>query len=323
MGVQVLGTGSYVPENVVPNEALRELGCDPEWIVQRSGIHERRHAPADVATSHMAFEAAQQCLKNAHVEPDEIDLLIVGTFTPDMLLPSVACQVQDRLGIRAAAMDLQAACSGFMFSLVTGMQFIANGCSRRALIIGADCNSRICNPRDKRTYPLFGDGAGATILAAGDSSQGLLSYTLGSDGSGGELLCRRLGGTLHPFAHDGFSEDHFYLTMDGRAVFKWAVRIVIESIQQVLTSGRITMDDIHLVVLHQANIRIIDAVAEQLGVDRAKLALNLARYGNTSAASIPLVLDEAHRDGRISRGDKLLLCGFGAGLSWGTGVFQW
>jgi 3-oxoacyl-[acyl-carrier-protein] synthase-3 len=323
-GVQIVAMGSYVPEPVVTNEDLHaRFGFDPSWIVQRTGIRERRHAPPEMATSDLAVRASQQCMERAGVKSDDIDLVLVGTFTPDMSFPATACIVQDQLGIRAPAVDMQAACAGFMYALVTGAQFVATGCSKLALIIGADCNSRILNPKDQRTYPLFGDGAGAVLLAAGSKEQGLVSYVLGSDGSGGDLLCRRMGGSRIPFSSTGLDGDGQYLQMDGQAVFKWAVRLLDESITSVLKESHLTPGDINLVVLHQANVRIVYAATDVLGIDRTKVFLNLDRYGNTSAGSVPLALDEAYQQGRIRRGDNILLSGFGAGLAWGTAVLRW
>lgn len=323
-GVQIVACGSYVPDCVVTNDDLHaRLGFDPSWIVQRTGIRERRHAPPEMATSDMAVRAARQCMERAGATPADIDLVLVGTFTPDMSFPATACLVQDQLGIRAPAVDLQAACAGFMYALVTGAQFVATGNSKLALIIGADCNSRILNPKDQRTYPLFGDGAGAVLLAAGTREQGLISYTLGSDGSGGNLLCRRMGGSRMPISTDFLDEGAQYLQMDGQAVFKWAVRLLDESTSAVLDGAKLTAGDIDLVVLHQANVRIIYAATDVLGIDRKKVFLNLDRYGNTSAGSVPLALDEAHQQGRIRPGDRILLSGFGAGLTWGTAVLRW
>jgi 3-oxoacyl-[acyl-carrier-protein] synthase III len=323
-GVQIVATGSFVPEPVVTNEELHvRFGFDPAWIVQRTGIRERRHATPEMATSDLAIRASRQCIERAGVNAADIDLVLVGTFTPDMSFPATACIVQDKLGIRAPAVDMQAACAGFMYALVTGAQFVATGCSQLALIIGADCNSRILNPKDQRTYPLFGDGAGAVLLAKGEAQQGLVSYVLGSDGSGGDLLCRRMGGSRLPFTQDGLNSDGQYLQMDGQAVFKWAVRLLDESITAVLKEAHLAPADIDLVVLHQANVRIVYAATDVLGIDRKKVLLNLDRYGNTSAGSVPLALDEAFQQGRIRRGDHILLSGFGAGLSWGTAVLRW
>lgn len=323
-GVQVIATGSYVPECVVTNDDLHaSLGFDSNWIVQRTGIRERRHAPPEMATSDLALRAARQCIDRAGVKASDIDLVLVGTFTPDMSFPATACIVQDKLGIRAPAVDLQAACAGFMYAFVIGSQFIGTGCSKLALIIGADCNSRILNPKDSHTYPLFGDGAGAVLIAPGSREQGLLSYTLGSDGSGGDLLYRRMGGSRMPFCTDFLDEGAQYMKMDGRAVFKWAVRLLDDSITAVLKQANLAASDIDLVILHQANVRIIYAATDVSGIDRSKVFLNLDRYGNTSAGSIPLALDEAYQQGRIRRGDHILVSGFGAGLAWGTAVLRW
>jgi 3-oxoacyl-[acyl-carrier-protein] synthase-3 len=324
LGVRVLATGSYVPDPVVTNEDLHQrLGFDPAWVMQRTGIRERRHAPPEMATSDLALEAARRAIARAGVSASDIDLVLVGTFTPDMSFPSTACMVQDRLGICAPAVDLQAACAGFMYALVTGMNFVVAGTSKLALVIGADCNSRILNPKDLRTYPLFGDGAGAVLLAPGGREQGLVSYTLGSDGAGGSLLQRPMGGSRLPIKCELCAEGAQYLQMDGRAVFKWAIRLLDDSIGDVLAHAQLTGRDLDLIVLHQANIRIIHAAVDALGLDRKKLMLNLDRYGNTSGGSVPLALDEAFEQGRIHPGDHILLSGFGAGLAWGTAILRW
>lgn len=324
MGVQILSTGSYVPDIVFRNEDLQaKLGFDPAWIVQRTGIRERRFAPPEMATSDLGIIAAQRCIDRIGAKVSDIDLVLCGTFTPDMSFPSTACLIQDKLGIRAPAVDLQAACAGFMYALVTGMQFVATGCSKLALIVGADCNSRILNPKDLRTYPLFGDGAGAVLLAAGSQDQGLVSYTLGADGSGGNLLSRPMCGSRLPPNAELMAEDLHYLQMDGRAVFKWAVRLLDDSIREVLKDAKMTVADLSLLVLHQANIRIINAAVDVLNIPRSKMLVNLDRYGNTSAGSVPLALDEAFDQNRIHRGDNILMSGFGAGLAWGTGIYRW
>jgi 3-oxoacyl-[acyl-carrier-protein] synthase-3 len=324
MGVEVLATGSFAPEQVITNEDLqRSHGFDPEWVVQRTGIRERRHAPPEMATSDLAVGAARNVMTKAGVKPEDIDLLLVGTFTPDMSCPSTACMVQNRLGITAPAVDLQAACAGFMYALVTGMQYVATGSSELALVIGADCNSRILNPKDQRTYPLFGDGAGAVLLKRGTSEQGLQAYMLGADGSGAPLLERPMGGTRKPYTCIPSDADLQYLHMDGRAVFKWAIHVVNDSTTSVLQHAGLSVNQLDLVVLHQANIRIINAAAEALAIAPEKLMINLDRYGNTSGGSIPLALDEAVTAGRVRRGDRVLLCGFGAGLAWGTAVLRW
>lgn len=322
-GVQVIGTGSYLPDKVVTNEMLASLGCDAEWIVQRTGIRERRHAPPEISTSDMAVAAAERCLAAADVNPQEIDLLIVATLSPDYLLPATATAVQDRLGLNCAAMDLSAACAGFMYALVTGAQFIAAGTSRYALVVGADTNSRVMNPDDKKTYPLFGDGAGAVLLAKGKDTQGLISYTLGADGAGTELLIRPGGGSRMPLTAACAPGPDWFVKMQGRPVFKWAVRLLEDSSRQVLAAAGFDTPDVDLWLLHQANIRILDAAIDALGIDRKKVVTHLERYGNTSAGSVPIALDESLRAGGVKRGDLLLMSGFGGGLSWGTALVRW
>lgn len=322
-GVRIAATGSSVPDRVVRNADLAALGCDPEWIVKRTGIHERRHAPPEIATSDLAYEAARRCLEQARVSPRDVDLILVATATPDTPMPSTACHVQRRLKSPAAAVDMNAACAGFLYALVTGMQFVKTGCSHHTLVIGADVMSRVVHPEDKKTYPLFGDGAGAALLVPGQDDQGVFAYTLGADGEGSDYLCQRAGGTREPLTAEGLAAGKQYLHMDGKPVFRWAVRVVADSTRDVLGAAGLKVDDLDWFLFHQANKRIIDAAADELGLDSQKVVLNLDRFGNTSAASVPLVLDELHRSERLQRGDRLLLCGFGAGLAWGTAVVGW
>jgi 3-oxoacyl-[acyl-carrier-protein] synthase-3 len=323
-GVQILATGSAVPECVVTNEDLQvSHGFDPEWIVNRTGIYERRFAPPHQATSDLAAQAATRCLKAAGCDHSEVDLLVVATMTPDMSFPSTGCLVQDRLKLNCPAFDLQAACAGFMYALITASQFIAAGTSRRALVIGADCNSRVINPNDPKSFPLFGDGAGAVLLAPGRADQGMLAYQFGADGSGGDLLNRPACGSRMPPTPEALESGLHYLTMDGRAVFKWAVRILTDSTNQVLTHAGKTVADCRWFVPHQANVRIVHAASDVLGFPRESVFKNLDRFGNTSAGSIPLALDEMNRGNMIAPGDSLLISGFGAGLTWGTAVWKW
>ena len=324
LGVQIISSGSYLPDQVISNEQLRdERGFDPDWIKQRTGILARHHAPQNLATSDMAVAAAKSAIERAKVNPAAIDLLLIGTFTPDYCCPSTACLVQDRLGLECPSVDLQAACSGFMYSLVTGSQFVATGNSKLALIIGADCNSRIVDQSDRTIAPLFGDGAGAVLMTRGEATQGLICYQLGSDGSGGPLLQATTGGTKEPNTPEDVASNNHLLKMDGRNVFKWAVRVVQESIELVLEKSGMSANDVSLFLIHQANIRIVDAAMEKLGIPASKVAINLDQYGNTSAGSIPICLDEAQQAGRINKGDVLLMCGFGGGLTWGTALYRW
>lgn len=323
-GFQVIGTGSFVPDKVVTNDDLRvRLGFDADWILQRTGIRERRHAPDGMATSDMCCEAAKRCLASADVRADDVDLVVVGTFTPDMTFPSTACLLQNRLGLFCGAFDVQAACAGFMYALAVGAQFVKTGNAKRCLVVGGDTNSRVINPADQKSYPLFGDGAGAVLLAPGSLQQGMVAYHLGSDGSGGDILCRPACGSRMPPTHEALDASLHYLQMDGRAVFRWAVNMVTDSCNEVIEYAGICANDIRWFVPHQANIRIINAVGDVLGFTRERVCNNLDHYGNTSAGSIPIALDEANMDGALDRGDYVLVSGFGAGLTWSSAVLRW
>ena len=324
MGVQIVGTGSYVPDAVISNDHLHQrMGFDSDWIVKRTGILERRHALPHQATSDLAVESALRAFQSAKIDPKEIDLFVLGTFTPDMSFPSTACIIQDRLGLVAPAIEIEAACAGFMYSLITAAAYVKAGVSDTALVIGADCNSRILNPDDIKTYPLFGDGAGAVILKKGRPDQGILAYSLGSEGHGGNLLCRPSGGSRNPPTAEHLSQGLQYMYMDGRAVFRWAVDILCDTIQDVLGHANLTPDDVDLYIPHQANVRIINAAIDVLKIPRTKVFNNLEKYGNTSGASIPLALDEALAENRLERGQLAVMSGFGAGLTWGTAVIRW
>jgi 3-oxoacyl-[acyl-carrier-protein] synthase-3 len=323
-GVQILGTGSYVPDNVVTNVDLQKThGFDPDWILNRTGISERRFALPHQATSDLCVQAAIRCLQDARCESSDVDLLVLATFTPDMAFPSTGNLVQDRMKLNCPAFDLQAACAGFVFALATAAQFVAAGTSERALVIGGDCNSRVINPGDQKSFPLFGDGAGAVLLGPGDADQGMLAYQLGSDGSGGDLLSRPACGSRIPPTAEVLDQGLHYLTMDGRAVFKWAVRILADSTQAVLAHAGCGVDKIRWFIPHQANLRIIHAASDVLGFHRDAVFKNLERYGNTSAGSVPIALDEVNRMERLRRGDLVLTSGFGAGLNWGTVLWRW
>lgn len=324
MGFRIISTGSYVPQREVTNEEMaRTHGFDADWVEQRSGIRARRVAAPDEATSDLAAKAAIRCIERAKIDPAEIDLMILATATPDANGPSSASLVQDQLNLSCAAFDVSAACAGFMYALTTAGQFVATGSSRLALVMGADTMSRAGNPTDQRSYPLFGDGAGAVLVKAGDAGQGFPSYCLGADGSGQPYLTRPMGGSRMPPDASRMNEGLQYMCMDGKAVFKWAVQLLTYNIPKVLEHAGCTVQDIDLFVLHQANERIISAAAEHLLIPPEKTFINLDRYGNTTAGSIPLALDEAVAAGRVKPGNRILLSGFGAGLAWGTAVMQW
>ena len=321
--IRIASTGMYVPDRIVTNDDLAALGCDSEWIIQRTGIRERRFALEDQACSDLAYGAALDCIERAGVQAQDVDLVIVATITQDHMTPSTGCLVQQRLGCIAPAMDLNAACSGFMYGLMVASQFVASGTSRNALLIGSEVMSRTVNPMDKKTYPLFGDGAGAVLLQPAESTeQGVLASTLGSEGNV-QALCIPGGGSREPLSAHSLVEGRQFMQMDGRNVFKWAVRCVAESCRDVLQAAGYSIDQVDLFVLHQANIRIIDAALSDFGIAPEKVVVNLDRYGNTSAASIPLALAEADRQGKLQRGKLVMLCGFGAGLTWGTALVRW
>jgi 3-oxoacyl-[acyl-carrier-protein] synthase-3 len=323
-GFRVVGTGKYVPDAVVSNEHLHaRLGFDSDWIVKRTGILERRHALPHQATSDLCVEAANDLFAKTGLTGRDCDLLVLATFTPDMSFPSTACLVQDRLGLVGPAVEIEAACAGFMYALVTAAAYVKAGLSDRALVIGGDTNSRVLNPDDIKTYPLFGDGAGAVVIEPGRADQGILAYSLGSDGSGGPMLRRDACGSRLPPTPDLLAAKKHYMHMDGHPVFKWAVNILNDTIQDVLAAAELTVDDVDLYVAHQANIRIINAAIDSLRIPRGKVYNNLERYGNTSAGSIPIALDEAIADGRLQDGQLAVLSGFGAGLAWGTAVLRW
>jgi 3-oxoacyl-[acyl-carrier-protein] synthase-3 len=327
MGFKIASTGYYVPEEVVTNQDLERLGCDSQWIVQRTGMLERRRAAPHEACSDLAHSAAIDCLQRANVPAHEVDLIVVATITPDHATPSTACILQNKLECIAPAFDLNAACSGFVYALSVAGQFVRNGSARNALVIGADIMSRTVDPNDIKTYPLFGDGAGAVLLQPDDSNNaqqsGLVSYSLGSEGDGGPQLVVPCGGSRAPLTAESIACGEQFLKMDGRSVFKWAVRVIRESCQDVLAHSGLRVEDIAAWILHQANIRIIDAAVDDFKIDRNRLVINVDRVGNTSGASVALALHEAVLAGKIQKNDYVMLCGFGAGLTWGTGILRW
>jgi 3-oxoacyl-[acyl-carrier-protein] synthase-3 len=321
----VIGVGSCLPARVLTNADLERLvETTDEWITTRTGIRERRLAAADEATSDLAAAAAARALEMAGVTADELDLIIVATITPDMLFPSTACLVQRRLGARrAAAFDLEAACSGFIYALEIGRQFIASGTAGTVLVIGAEKLSTIIDWQDRNTCVLFGDGAGAAVLRHRPGTRGLLTTALGADGDKADLLAMPAGGSRIPATPESLAARLHFLRMDGKETFKNAVNAMLTAAQDALRRCGLDIAAIRCVIPHQANRRIIDAVAERLGAGPDQVFVNLDRYGNTSAASVAIALDEAVRAGRIRRGDLVLLVVFGAGLTWGAAVLEW
>ncbi|SEN15472.1 beta-ketoacyl-ACP synthase III [Lihuaxuella thermophila] len=323
--VGILGTGAFLPEQVMTNADLEKMvDTSDEWIVSRTGIRERRIAGPDEASSDLAVKAAEQALRHAGISADEIDLIIVATVTPDMSFPATACLVQDRLGAsKAATFDLSAACTGFLYGVTTAAQFITTGVYNYALVIGVECLSRIVDWTDRNTCVLFGDGAGAAVLGPVGEGYGFLSFELGGDGSGAELLKLPAGGSRLPVSEETLNQRLHTLSMSGREVFKFAVRVIGASTEEALKKAGLSKEDIDFLIPHQANIRIIESAIKRFGLTEDKVVINLDRYGNMSSASIPVALDEAVKQGRIKKGDILVLCGFGGGLTWGATVLKW
>lgn len=324
--VRIAGVGKYLPERVMPNSELEALvNTSDEWIRARTGIRERRVAAEHETTSSLAVQAGRAALASAGMDASNLDLILVATCTPDYAgMPATASLVQDALGARSAgAMDLNAVCSGFLYGLVTGSQFILGGGAKAVLVIGADVFSRILDWQDRSTCVLFGDGAGAVVLTGTDEPGGLLSSVLGSDGSGACSLYVPAGGSRRPTSHETVDEREHYVRMAGREVFRFATTVLPDSVQQALARAGLTTDEVDLLIPHQANTRIIDHAARRLGIAQGRVFSNVERYGNTSAASVPVALCEAVEEGLIAPGDTIVLAGFGAGLSWGAAVWQW
>lgn len=321
----ITSVGSYLPARIMTNADLEKtVETTDEWIVTRTGIRERRIAAADEFTSDMAAKAAQLAMDRAGITPEQIDLIIVATITPDMHFPATACLVQQKIGAhRAAAFDIEAACSGFIFGLEIGQQFIMSRTYDTVLVIGAEKLSSILNWKDRNTCVLFGDGAGAAILQNRPNAHGLLTACMGADGTKAELLSIPGGGSRCPTTAESLAGGLHYLRMDGKETFKSAVNAMCTAAQEALRRCEIDISQIKCLIPHQANRRIIDAVGERLGVRPEQVFVNLHKYGNTSAASVAIALDEAVQSGVIQRGDLVLLVVFGAGLTWGAAVIEW
>jgi len=321
----IAGIGSYVPERVLTNNDLEKMvDTSNQWITTRTGIKERRIASPETATSDLALTAGRRAMERAGIEPEELDLILVATTTPDMAFPSTACIVQAGLGAyNSAAFDLEAACSGFLYGLAIGEQFISSGVYETVLIIGAEVLSKIVNWSDRNTCVLFGDGAGACVLRPVTAGKGILSHYLGADGRGVKLLQLPAGGSRLPASAATVEQGLHYIEMQGAEVFKFAVRIMGEASLEALRRAGLAREEVDLLVPHQANHRIIMAAAKRLGLTPEQVIVNLDRYGNMSAASIPVALEEAVSEGRIRDGDNVLLVGFGAGLTWGAAVLKW
>ncbi|MBV9080082.1 MAG: ketoacyl-ACP synthase III [Elusimicrobia bacterium] len=327
--IRITGTGACLPEKVLTNADLAKIvDTSDEWITTRTGIKERRMAAPDMATSDLSAEAARKALAAAKLQPTDIDVIIVATCTPDHLFPSVACLVQKAIGAtNAAAFDVSAACSGFIYSLATARGLLVSGVHKRALVIGADILTKFTDWSDRSTCVLFGDGAGAMVLEMGaDKSTGaeILSVDVGADGSATDILQIPGGGSRHPFSSNGTAKEFPpFIRMDGKEVYKHAVTRMIETASRALEKAGKTSTDLALLIPHQANLRIIESVAKRMGLPMDKVFLNIQKYGNMSAATTIVALDEARREGRLKKGDIVELIAFGAGLTWGATVIQW
>lgn len=324
-GCGIRGLGASVPPVRLTNLDLEKMvETSDEWIVERTGIRERRLVTPELATSDLASQASLMALEDAGVDPQDVDLVIVASASPDMLFPATACLVQAQIGaMRAACFDMEIGCTGFVYALVTGAQFVRTGLYDNVLVVGAETLSRITNWKDRNTCVLFGDGAGAALLSPVEEGRGIIGSSLGADGSGADLLRLPAGGSRLPATHRTVDEGLHYIHMDGKAVFKFAVKVMNSAVQKVLEQCNKKPEDIDLLIPHQANSRIIDSACQYLGISRDRVVVNIDRYGNTSSASVPIALWEAVKDGRVRQGDFLVLVAFGAGLSWGSVGIKW
>lgn len=325
MRAAITAVATYVPERILTNADLaKRLDTSDEWIVTRTGIRERRVGAPGETTSMMGAEAVRRLMDKRGLGPGDIEALIVATATPDMLFPATACLIQDRLGLKGTwGFDLAAACSGFLYAMTTGAQMVASGAHRRVIVVGADLMSSIIDPLDRTTAVLFGDGAGAALLEPAEPGYGMLDFYHRVDGSGRDDLLMPAGGSLHPASVATVTARQHFLKQNGRAVFKFAVSQMVNSVQIVLERNNLTASDVALLVPHQANQRILDAVGERLGLPQARVATVLAKYGNTTGATLPLALDAALNAGKIKRDDWVVFTAVGAGLTIGATLVRW
>ncbi|MDA2926513.1 ketoacyl-ACP synthase III [Acidobacteria bacterium AH-259-G07] len=323
---KITALGMYVPERRVTNDELSKLvDTSDEWIRARTGIAERRIVSDSQANSDLSIKAIKNAFQARELRPEEIDLIIVATVTPDMMFPSTACIIQDKIGAKNAwGFDLLGACSGFLYAIATGAQFVQTGAYKRVLVIGTDVMSSILNFEDRTTCVLFGDGAGAVLLEPSqEDDTGIIDFILHSDGSGGKFLYMPAGGSLHPASHETVDKKMHYVHQDGRNVFKFAVKLMTEVSLEILQRNGYTTEDVTLYIPHQANLRIIQSSVERLKLRPEQVVINIDRYANTTAATIPVGLAEAYHQGRMKKGDLMLLVSFGAGFTWGSLLLRW
>lgn len=321
----IIGTGSCLPDRIMTNHEFEEIiDTNDEWIRSHTGICERRMSDEKTATSDLSTTAALRALENANLKPEDIDLIIVATVTPDMIFPSTACIVQKNIGaVNAAAFDLEAACTGFLYALSVAENFVMTGYCKNVLVIGAETLSKICDLTDRNTCVIFGDGAGAAVVSEVPEEYGILSTYMGADGGGGDLLKIPAGGSRIPATVESVQERLHYIKMDGSKVFKFAVKVMGEAAEKALEKCGLEKEDIDYLIPHQANIRIIDSAVKRLKISDEKVYINIDKYGNMSAASVAVALDEANREGLLKNGDVVVLVGFGGGLTWGAAVLKW
>ena len=323
--VGVMGVGSYVPERVLRNTELAQLvDTSDDWIISRTGMRDRRIAAPGDATSDLVVRAAKRALENARLLPREVELILVATVTPDHVCPPTACLVQHKLGaVNAAGFDISAACSGFINALMTGHNLVGSGAFGNALVVGADILSSITDYEDRESCILFGDGAGAVVIGPDTESGELLDHVVRVDGAGSDMIIMPAGGSRRPASHETVAQREHYLSIQGRKVFRFAVEKFCEVVDCVLERNGFTLDDVGLLIPHQANLRIIEAAVKKLGIDMDRVLVNVDRYGNTSSASIPIALDEAVRTGRIEPRMLVGMLAFGGGLTWGASLMRW
>ncbi|TEU03593.1 ketoacyl-ACP synthase III [Candidatus Aerophobetes bacterium] len=322
---KIAGTGSYLPEKILTNADLEKMiDTSDEWIRTRTGIKERRIVAQDQAASDLAYEASRKAMQAAQVKAEELDMIIVATITPDMIFPATACVLQERLGAKGvASFDLEAACSGFLYGISIGSQFIATGMYDNILVVAAEALSKIIDWKDRSTCVIFADGAGAAVLQPSFDNSGIISNYLGADGTGADLVGVPAGGSRLPASQETVRDRQHYMKMRGNGLFKRAVKAMIQAIDVSLEKGGLTYNEIDFFIPHQANIRIINPVAKRIGLDKNKVCINLDQCGNMSAASVAVALDQAVREGKIKKGDKVLLTCFGGGLTWASLVIEW
>ncbi len=322
---KISAVAHYVPDKILTNFDLEKMvDTNDEWIRSRTGISERHICEDGKATSDMAAEAVKKLCDQRGIHPEEIDVIIVGTVTPDMFFPSTGNLVQEKVGAKNAwSFDVAAACSGFLFALASGAQFITSGMHKKVVVVGSDKMSSIINYKDRNTCVLFGDAAGAVLLEPDEEGNGIIDFMLHTDGSGADFLKLKGGGSLYPATLRTVTSDWHFLYQDGKQVFKFAVQRMADVAVKIIEKHNYHGDDLALVVPHQANLRIIDAVVKRLGVDSEKVMINIAKYGNTTAATIPLALSEAYQDGRLEKGDLVLFATFGGGFTWGSSLLKW